>query len=102
MYSVSNIPDYFEYIFKNHGENTDKPSEQIYVNKTENRVTFKIKDGYSLELLNPETMKVLGSTENKITKDKNGENVPHFEIIEVVLLHCDIFNNDYQQDSRVL
>ena len=102
MYSVSNIPDYFEYIFKNHGENTDKPSEQIYVNKTENRVTFKIKDGYSLELLNPEIMKVLGSTENKITKDKNGENVPHFEIIEVVLLHCDIFNNDYQQDSRVL
>ena len=47
-------------------------------------------------------MKVLGSTENKITTDKNGENVPHFEIIEVVLLHCDIFNNDYQQDSRVL
>ena len=47
-------------------------------------------------------MKVLGSTENKITKDKNGENVPHFEIIEVVLFHCDIFNNDYQQDSRVL
>ena len=102
MYSVSNIQDYFEYIFKKHGENTDKPSEQTYVNKIENRVTFKIKDGYSLELLNLETMKVLGSTENKITKDKNGENVPHFEIIEVVLLHCDIFNNDYQQDSRVL
>ena len=47
-------------------------------------------------------MKLLGSTENKIIKDKNGENVPHFEITEVVLVHCNIVNNDYQQDSRVL
>ena len=47
-------------------------------------------------------MKLFGSTENKITKDKNGENVPHLEIIEVVLVHCNIVNNDYQQDSRVL
>ena len=49
-YSVSNIQDYFEYILKKYGENIDKPSVQIYVNKIENRVTFKIKDGYSLEL----------------------------------------------------
>ena len=83
-YSVSDIQDYFEYILKKHGEDIDKPSVQIYVNKIENRVTFKIKDGYSLELLTPETMKLLGSTENKITKDKNGENVPHLEITEVV------------------
>ena len=47
-------------------------------------------------------MKLLGSTENKINKDKNGENVPHLEIIEVVLVHCNMVNNDYQQDSRVL
>ena len=47
-------------------------------------------------------MKLLGSTENKITEDKNGENVPHLEIIKVVLAHCNIVNNDYQQDSRVL
>ena len=47
-------------------------------------------------------MNLLGSAENKITKDKNGENVPHLEIIEVVLVHCNIVNNDYQQDSRVL
>ena len=47
-------------------------------------------------------MKLLGSTENKITKDKNGENVPHLEITEVVLVHCNMVNNDYQQDSRVL
>ena len=101
-YSVSDIQDYFEYILKKHGEDIDKPSVQIYVNKIENRVTFKIKNGYSLELLTPETMKLLGSTENKIIKDKNGENVPHLEITEVVLVHCNIVNNDYQQDSRVL
>ena len=47
-------------------------------------------------------MKLLGSTENKITKDKNSENVPHLEIAEVVLVHCNIANNDHQQDSRVL
>ena len=101
-YSVSDIQDYFENILKKHGEDIDKPSVQIYANKIENRVTFKIKNGYSLELLTPETMKLLGSTKNKITKDKNGENVPHLEITEVVLFHCNIVNNDYQQDSRVL
>ena len=47
-------------------------------------------------------MKLLGSTKNKITKDKNGENVPHLEITEVVLVHCNMINNGYQQDSRVL
>ena len=101
-YSVSDIQDYFQYILKKHGEDIDKPSVQIYVNKIENRVTFKIKNGYSLELLTPETMKLLGSTKNKITKDKNGENVPHLEITEVVLVHCNVINNDYRQDSRVL
>ena len=101
-YSVSDIQDYFEYILKKHEENTDERSIQIYVNKIENRITFKIKDGYSLDLLRKETMKLLGSTENKITKDKNGENMPHLEITEIVLVHCNIVNNDYQQDSRVL
>ena len=85
-----------------HGENIDKPSVKIYVNKIENWITFKIKNGYSLELLTPEIIKLLGSTENKITKDKNGENVPHSEITEVVLIHCNIVNNDHQQDSRLL
>ena len=89
-YSVSNIQDYFEYILKKHGENIDNPSVKIYVNKIENRITFRIKNGYSLELVTPETMKLLGSTKNKITKDKNGENLPHLEITEVVLVHCNI------------
>ena len=100
--SVSDIQDYFEYILIKHGEDIDKPSLQIYVNKIENRVTFKIKNGYSLELLTPETMKLLGSTKNRISKDKNGENVAHFEIAEVVLVHVNTVYNDYQQDSRVL
>ena len=61
---------------------------------------FKIKTRYYLELLTPETKKLLGSTKSKITKDENGENVPHSEITEVELIHCNIVNNDYQQDSR--
>ena len=102
-YSVSDSQDYFEYILKKHGEDIDKPPVLVYVNKIENMVKFKIKNGYSLELLTEETMKeLLGITENKITTDKNGENVPHLEITEVVLVHCNIVNNDYQQDSRVL
>ena len=70
----------------------------MYVNEIENRINFKIKNGQSLEFLTPETMKLLGSTKNKTTEDKNGENVPHLQITEVVLVHCDIVNNDYQQD----
>ena len=101
-YSVSDIQDYFQYILKKHGENTDKPSMQIYVNKIKNRITFKIKKRCSLELLTKETTKLLGSTKNKINKDKNGENVPHLEITEVALVHCNMINNDYQHDSRVL
>ena len=87
---------------KKQGEDIGKPSMHIYINKIESRVTFKIKNGYSLEPLTPETMKLLGSTENKITKDKNGKNVLHLEITEVVLVHCNIVIHDYQQDSKVL
>ena len=87
---------------KNHGGNIDNPSIRICVNKIENRITFKTKTGYYLELLTPEKMKLIGRTENKITKDKNGENVPHLEIAELVLVHCNIVNIDYQQNSRVL
>ena len=94
-YSISDIQWYFEYILKKHGENIDNPSIRIYVNKIENRIKFKIKTGYYLELLTPETMKLLESTENKITQYKNGENVPHLGITEVVLVHCNIVNNDY-------
>ena len=74
----------------------------MYINRIENIITFKIKNVYCLELLTPETMKLLGSTESNITKDKNGENVPHLKVVELVLVHCKLVNNDYQQDSRIL
>ena len=65
-YSVSDIQNYFEYILKKHSESVDNPSIRMYINRIENRITFKIKNGYYLELLTPETMKLLGSTESKI------------------------------------
>ena len=109
-YSVSDIQDYFEYILKKQSESVDNPSIRMYINRIENRITFKIKNGYYLELLTLETVKLLGSetvklfgsTQSKITKDKNSENVPHLEIVELVLVHCNLVNNDYQQDSRIL
>ena len=101
-YSVSDVQDYFEYILKKHRENFDNPPVKMNVNKIENRITFRIKNGCSLELLIPETMKLFGSTENKVIKDKSCENVPHLEITEVVLVRCNIVNNGYQQDSRVV
>ena len=102
-YSVSDIQDYFEYILKKYFKKTDNkiPSIRISVNKIENRIMFKIKTGYYLKLLPPETMKLLESNKSKIIKDKNGENVSKLEITEVVLVHCNIVNNSYQEDSRV-
>ena len=90
LYSISDIQDYFEYILKKHSESVDNPSMKIHVNKIENRGTFKIKKGYYLELLIPETEKLLGSTESKTTKDKNGENVPHLNYVELILIHCNL------------
>ena len=101
-YSISDIQDYLEYILKKHSERFDNPPIRIYVNKIENRITFKIKSGYYLELLTPEIFKLLGSAESKLTKNKNAENVPHLEVAELVLVHCNFVNNDYQQDSRIL
>ena len=72
-YSVSDIQDYFQYFLKVHERVADKPSIMIYVNKTENRITFKIKTGYYLELLTSETKKLPESTKSMITKDESGE-----------------------------
>ena len=101
-YSMSDIQDYFESVLKKYSESVDNPTIKIHENKIENRVTFKIKKGYYLELLTPETIKLLGRTESKITKDKNGENVPHLEIVELVLIHCSLVDNNYQQNSQIL
>ena len=73
---------------------TDNPSIKIYVNKIEKRVTFKIKTENYLGLSIPETMKLLATTENK-KRDNNGEKLSHIENTEVVLVHCNIVNNDY-------
>ena len=96
-YSILDIQVCFEYIIRKHGEKrTDNPSIRIYVNKIKNRITFKIKTGYYLELLTPETMKLLGRTKIKIAKDENGKNFLHLEITEVVIVYCNIVNNNYQ------
>ena len=75
---------------------------QIYTNKTKNRNVFKIKTDYKLELLSPETMRPLRSTKKDVDQDKNGEDVPKLESSEVVLVHCNLVNNNYQQASKVL
>ena len=77
-------------------------SMRKYINKKENRIAFKIKAGHFLELLTTKTIKLLGSAKSKITKNENGENVRNLEITEVVLVHCNIVDNNYQQNSRVL
>ena len=101
-YTIDDIQDYFEFITKMHETLTDNPSIKIYSNKNKNRTVFKIKTGYKLELLTPETMKLLGSTKNVVDKDKNSENVPKLESVEVVLVHCNLVKNDYQHASKVL
>ena len=93
---------------KNTGEKTDNFSKMIYIFAyiydmyiymyiyiIEKLITIKIKTGYCLQLLTPKTMKLLGSTKSKVTKDDNGENVLYLQITEAVLLHCNIVNNDY-------
>ena len=96
LYSISDIQDYFEYILKT-WRKTFNPSVRIYVIES----CLKLKQ-YFLELLTPETMKLLEITKRKITKDGNGENVLYLEFTEVVLVHCNIVNNNYQQNSRAL
>ena len=81
---------------------TNNPPVQIYVNKIENRIVFKIKTGYKLELLTEETMQLLGSSKKVIDKKKNGELAPRLETVDVVLVHCHLVNNNYQQASKVL
>ena len=101
-YSIADIQDYFEFIIKKHETLTENPPVQIYPNKIKNRIVFKIKTGYKLELLSSETMKLLGSTKKDVDQDKDGEDVPKLESVEVVLVHCNLVNNNYQQTSKVL
>ena len=101
-YNISEIQDYIEYIIKKHEAIGETVQILVSANIINNRIVFKIKSRYKLELLSKETMKLLGSTKNIIDSDKNSENVPRLENVEVVLVHCNLVNNSYQQHSRVL
>ena len=101
-YSIADIQDYFEFIIKLHETLTETPPVQIYPNKIKNRIVFKVKTGYKLELLPSETMKLLGSTKKDVDQDKDREDIPKLESVEVVLVYCNLVNNNYEQASKVL
>ena len=92
-YYIPEIQDYFEYMIKKHEAIAETAPILIYANNITNRIVFKIKTGYKLELLSEETMKLLGSKSSIIDADKN---VPRLENVEVVLVHCNLVNNSYQ------
>ena len=82
-YSILDFQNYFECIIKKHGIIANNPPVQIYVNKINNRIAFKIKTIYKLELLFPETMKLLGITKKDVNQNKNSKNVLKLESVEV-------------------
>ena len=100
-YSIADIQDYVEFIIKKHENLTRNPPVQIYPNKIKNRIVFKVKTGCKLELLSSETMRLLGNTKKDVDQDKDGEDVPKLESVEVALVHCDLVNKNYQQTSKV-
>ena len=96
-YSVSDIQDYFEFIIKKHETIADNnPPIRIYINKIKNRIVFKVKTGYKLELLSTETMSFIGDGPI-INTNKNGINILKLEVVNTVLVHCNIVQNNYQQ-----
>ena len=80
-------------MIKKHETLAENSHIQIYPNKVKNRIVLKIKTGYKLALLSPETTKLLGNTKKYVDKDKDGEDVPNLEFVEVVLVHCNLVNN---------
>ena len=87
FYSIYDIQGYFEVIIEKHEILAENRPIQIYLNKIKNRIIFKIKAGYKLALLSPETMKLLGSVKKDVDNDKDGEDPPKLESVEVVLVH---------------
>ena len=84
-YNIEQIQDYFKYIIEKHETIADNPPVQIYVNKIKNRIVFKIKTGYKLELISEETIPLLESSKKAIDKNKDGEIMPRLEAVEIVL-----------------
>ena len=101
-YPILDVQDYFGYIIKKLETMANNPPVQIYVNNIKNRIVFKIKIGYKLELLSSKTMRLLGSTKKDVDQDKYGEDVPKLPSVEVLLVHCNLINNDYEESSKVL
>ena len=101
-YSIAALQNYFEYIIKKHETIANVYPVLIYVNEINNRIVFKIKSGYKLELLSKETMRLLGSSTDAIDGDKSSELVPKLESVDLVLVHYNLVNNSYQQASKVL
>ena len=101
-YSIAALQNYFEYIIKKHETVTDVSPVLIYGNEINKRIVFKIKSAYKLKLLSKETMKLLGSSVDIIDSDKNSELVPKLGSVDLVLVHCNVVNNSYQQVSNVL
>ena len=95
---MSHIQDYIEYIIKKHEALTAIPPIHVYINRIINRLVFKIKDGYKLESQTPETIKLFGTTKKLTGKTKNG---PSLQVVEVLLVQCNLVDNQYQQKSKV-
>ena len=90
---MSGIQDCIKYIIKKDEVLTTIPPSYVYINRINNILLFKIKDGYKLELERLKTMKLFGSTKKVIDKTKNGENVPNREVVEVVLVPFNLIDN---------
>ena len=101
-YFVPDIQDYIKYAIRKHKTLTAIPPIHVYMNRINNRLVFKTKDGYRLELQTPETMKLFCSTKKSIGKTKIGEDVSSFQVVEIVLVQCNLVDNQYQQKSEVL
>ena len=100
-YSVTDIQDYIEHTIKNRKKLISNPPIYIYINVINNRLVFEINDACKIELKIPEIMKLFGSTKKLVDK-KNGENLPSLEVIEAVLVRCNLVDNQYQAKSEIL
>ena len=101
-YSITDIQDYFEFIIQKRETLTENPPIQIYPNKIKNRIVFRGKTSYKLEMLTPETIRLLGSTKKDVDEGKDGEKVPKLGSVEVILVHCNVAKSNYQHTSKVL
>ena len=99
---MSSVQDYIKYIIKKHETLTAIPPISVYINKINNRLVFKTKDGYKLEIKTPETMKLFGCTKKLNRQNKKRKKVTSLEVVEVVLVQCNLVDNQYQQQSETI